>query len=410
MTWREHGLSARRPTRLALAAVILALMALVAFGGNIAKAGSKSPVVIGVIQTQTGSLAVFGQEILPALQLAVKQINAAGGVLGGRPLQIVSADDLGTTSGAVAALQQVLAAHPVAIVGEVLTPLVPPMFPLLAQAKIPLVGGGIAETVGANEPGGSPWYFKIAVDTNTVTAAEFAYAEKHYNLSRVGIAGSADQTGQSLTAGIDALLKQAKKPAPVAVEYNCTTCTDYTAQIEALKAANVTAVFFGANEPEDAGFLTGTQQLGLTAPVAQNESAGYATFFDKLVSPTIMDNGDIAVADSVNDPKNPADVAFATAYEKITGKPPTEIVPEWYAGMFMMAAAINAAGSTNGAKIDAALAKTNNLTAYKSIKMPGVALSCLGSIHHFCNHLVYVITGKNGQETVALKYNGGKHL
>ena len=66
--------------------VVLALW-LTACGGS-----NKPTIALGALLSQTGSLAAIGQEELQAAQMAVDQINAAGGVLGSQ-LTLVNADD-----------------------------------------------------------------------------------------------------------------------------------------------------------------------------------------------------------------------------------------------------------------------------------------------------------------------------
>ena len=56
--------------------------------GTVAAGG---PLKIGMLLDYTGSLAEFGPNIETGLQLAAKQINAAGGVLG-KPIQLIKAD------------------------------------------------------------------------------------------------------------------------------------------------------------------------------------------------------------------------------------------------------------------------------------------------------------------------------
>ena len=62
--------------------------------GSAAASASGDPIVIGSISPNTGSLAAYGTGITTGIELAVEQINAAGGILG-RPVQMVTTDDQG---------------------------------------------------------------------------------------------------------------------------------------------------------------------------------------------------------------------------------------------------------------------------------------------------------------------------
>ncbi len=72
--------------RVAVSPLLLA----VALAGGPARA--KDPIKIGVVTPLTGTYAGIGQQVKWGLELAVKQVNAAGGVLG-RPLELVVEDE-----------------------------------------------------------------------------------------------------------------------------------------------------------------------------------------------------------------------------------------------------------------------------------------------------------------------------
>lgn len=54
--------------------------------------GSDDPIVIGTISPNTGSLAAYGTGIITGVELAVEEINAAGGILG-RQVEVITTDD-----------------------------------------------------------------------------------------------------------------------------------------------------------------------------------------------------------------------------------------------------------------------------------------------------------------------------
>ena len=56
-----------------------------------ASAESGSPLIVGTLLPQTGSLAQLGPPEIAGVDLAVQDINAAGGVLG-QPVQLVEGD------------------------------------------------------------------------------------------------------------------------------------------------------------------------------------------------------------------------------------------------------------------------------------------------------------------------------
>ena len=85
---------------LSILLVISLILSLTACGDSGAPAASSAPaagdsddpIVIGVISPTTGALAAYGNGIVTGVDLAVKEINAAGGILG-RPVEVIKTDD-----------------------------------------------------------------------------------------------------------------------------------------------------------------------------------------------------------------------------------------------------------------------------------------------------------------------------
>ena len=59
-----------------------------------AASDSSEPIVIGSISPNTGGLAAYGIVITTGIELAVEEINAAGGILG-RQVKVITTDDQG---------------------------------------------------------------------------------------------------------------------------------------------------------------------------------------------------------------------------------------------------------------------------------------------------------------------------
>src|SRR5688572_8963015 len=78
----------RRPMFVVLSLLLVAGMAA---GGSGARAQEQEPIIIGAAVHLTGWMASYDVPPLEGAKLAVKQINAAGGVLG-RQLQIIELD------------------------------------------------------------------------------------------------------------------------------------------------------------------------------------------------------------------------------------------------------------------------------------------------------------------------------
>lgn len=97
------------------------IFSLVACGSNKDASGeveSGDTIRIGQIGPQTGEVAVYGQQTLTGVELAIEEINAAGGVLG-KQLELISEDDKGDPTEAVTIYNKLMGENVSAIIGAV---------------------------------------------------------------------------------------------------------------------------------------------------------------------------------------------------------------------------------------------------------------------------------------------------
>jgi branched-chain amino acid transport system substrate-binding protein len=77
----------------------------------------KEPIQVGFVAQLTGVQAELGVQERNGVQMAMEEINTAGGVAG-RPIELIVRDDLGTPEGAQAADRELMSAGIVAIIGH----------------------------------------------------------------------------------------------------------------------------------------------------------------------------------------------------------------------------------------------------------------------------------------------------
>jgi branched-chain amino acid transport system substrate-binding protein len=108
----------RRKSKAAAALAAVALVAAACGGGD--EAGSDSALKLGYLLPETGQLAFLGPPMISGVQLAVQEINDAGGVLG-NPVEVLSGDEAGDAGRAAEEASRLLAADVQAIVGAAAT-------------------------------------------------------------------------------------------------------------------------------------------------------------------------------------------------------------------------------------------------------------------------------------------------
>ena len=101
------------------AAVCAAGLMLAGCGGDSAKSGGDT-VKIGAIAEMTGANASYGTSMMRGFKLAVKEINAAGGI-NGKKLQLVEADTKSEPAEAANAMSKLISQDKVPMVAGIFT-------------------------------------------------------------------------------------------------------------------------------------------------------------------------------------------------------------------------------------------------------------------------------------------------
>jgi len=108
----------KRLIRLVAAALVSALVVAVAVSaGGCAKKPAET-IKIGVQAPLTGDWAYEGQGILNAVNLLAEQVNSSGGLLGGRQVEVISADDKSDAKEAALAAQKLINSNVIAVIGS----------------------------------------------------------------------------------------------------------------------------------------------------------------------------------------------------------------------------------------------------------------------------------------------------
>lgn len=94
----------------------LALLVTTSLAGCAAPDEGGDPILVGTLLPLTGSLAIFGGDMEKSVQMAVDEINEAGGVLG-RDLELVTEDSRTDSSQAPQAMSRLVQAGVVAVIG-----------------------------------------------------------------------------------------------------------------------------------------------------------------------------------------------------------------------------------------------------------------------------------------------------
>ncbi len=252
---------------------LLSIMVLAAVGSGIAAAAEE--IRIGFTPPITGASASEGSFQIKAIKLALKEINAAGGV-NGRKIDLRIVDNQSSNPGALAALQKAVEQEKaLALMGFVKSTQILATSDAIKGYGIPTFVGGTNVTLTQQ---GNPWLFRVRPDDSIAALAMIKYIKEDLKLTKVGVLNDTDAFGMG---GGDLVEKYAKEAGITVVsrEKYTTKDKDYTAQLLSLKSAGAEIMIVYAPNPEDAAVIQRQyRQLGspfkyLGSPSSQHRDA-----------------------------------------------------------------------------------------------------------------------------------------
>ena len=145
--------------------------------GRPARAQAKKTIKIGFLAPLSGGMEVMGRPLLIGAEIAVEQINRAGGVIG-MPLELVIRDDKGTGKDAVIAGRDLFAEGAKLLCGNISTASVLGLSPILAEADAALIScSAVADSL--THENFTPNYFRLCENAYTKYRAQARlFAEK----------------------------------------------------------------------------------------------------------------------------------------------------------------------------------------------------------------------------------------
>tara|TARA_B100001750_G_scaffold100021_4_gene79194 strand:- start:1031 stop:2287 length:1257 start_codon:yes stop_codon:yes gene_type:complete len=318
------------------------------------------PIRIGVVLSLSGELASVGDHLSSSAQLAAREINAAGGLLGGRPVELVVRDDRTSPDQAAVVTQQLLDDGVVAIVGSLASSATERTQALTAEAQVPQVSccstsSRLTEVQGS---GDERFLFRTA-PSDTVQARVLAMVAEEASCTRLAIMHVDDTYGQPFAAGIAQAIGETTVSLSEVVPFTSGR-SSYSAEVNTVASANPDCVALVAFPDDGGAILRGWNELGSPPPVTWIGTDGVKDpGFPRAAGSDAYVDGVIGTAPIV-EPDTPSANEFAAAYEITYGERPGIFGGNQYDAVILLALAIQAAGSTDGAAIRDALFRVAN--------------------------------------------------
>lgn len=338
--------------------IILLLASVLLAGAGCKKGGARTgnEIPVGEFASLTGGTASFGQASHNGTQMAVEEINAAGGVLG-KPLLLITEDDQSKAGEAATVVRKLISREKVvAVLGEVASSRSLEAAPIAQQAKIPMI------TPASTNPRVTEigdYIFRICfIDPFQGTVvSKFAL-----NRGWKKVAVLTD-VKQDYSVGLSQYFKEhfSKNGGTVVAEQSYSSGdSDFNAQLTSLKAAAPEAILVAGYYTEAGLIARQARQLGVNVPLLGGDGWDSPSLVE--VAGASMEGCFFSNHFSIEDP-DPRIQDFVKKYQAKFGRAPDAMSALGYDSAMILADAIRRAGTTDSAALRDALAKTADFQA-----------------------------------------------
>lgn len=311
-------------------AAVAAILALTAGGGAVQAA---DPIRIGSILSVTGPAAFLGEDMKAGMEIAVDEINAAGGI-NGRKVEWIFYDAESQTQKALSATRRLLGQDKVDIIvgGGSMSGIALGMAPMAEQAGVPFISTegamGIVTPVAERQ-----WTFKSTVDDDAVLDRVFDYFAKK-GITKVALLADSSGFGQSAVEQMK-LLAPKRKLEAVYESFNPSD-TDMTAQLTRIRDSGAQAIIGWTVTPAGVVFLKQAQQLGLGDRTLVHSygfvSQRYMQLAGDAAKDLLLVSVKFPVGDQLpaDDPTKPAITTLMEKFQKRYNRAPNQYVAQTY--------------------------------------------------------------------------------
>lgn len=322
-------------------------------GGNSGSETFSSPLKIGTLWEIKGESAVAINDYEYGAQLALEEINAAGGV-GGKPVEMfrvaTSPLDFQKTQ---ASFLEAVDKDPSVIVGFALPAQLQATSQQITRAEIPVLAttnGQPFLRYGAQD--GSEFVWNVKAYDPGIVQFGIDYVVEDLKLDKIGLMATNESNGTGAVEAAEAALAELDLK-PTAVAQYPPTQTDLTAQVNQMTGSNAVMHWgFPNTLPVQLNqFLAN----GLDIPTLGNDSAGIAVASGAVTGPAIAK---LYTSSSCNPgaPLTPTAEKFNKNYEAKFNVKPSVSSAITYDGIYLAVEAAKKAGGTDPIDINKAIA------------------------------------------------------
>jgi branched-chain amino acid transport system substrate-binding protein len=347
---------------------IVAVLASVSAVASTAWTQGKPAVKVALVAATSGGSALSGEAIKRGLTVAIDEINARGGVLGGSKLELVIRDEEGNPSKGVTAARDVIEREKaVAVFGGLHSPVGLAMLPVFHELKVPYVGTWAAAT-NITRNGRTPnFMFRVSANDDIVDHFLAKHVVEKLGKKKPGVILENTPWGASNQEGLTKWLGQLGAPAVGFEKFNWND-PDMSPQLLRLRNGGADSIVMVANAPEGAQVVKSRAKIGWEVPTVSHWGISGGRFSEltgELSESVVF----VQTYSFFGKQSDVGERVIAALKAKYAIKGPEDILApvgtaNAYDAMHLVALAIDKAGAADGAKIRDAL---ENLGEYRGL-------------------------------------------
>lgn len=348
----------------AMAGVALLSLSLVtgcgASAGSNSSSSSTEPIKVGGDLELSGGTAMFGQAAEKAIKLAFDQQNAKGGVLGGRKLEYVSADNKSDAGESTSAATKLATQDKVvAIFGPMTSGDTLAAAQVVSDSKVPLITPtGTADKVTIDDNGqAKPWIFRACFNDSFQGQVAANYAFNNLKLKKAAI--FIDQKGdysKGLAAQFEDVFKKAGGEIVSKEQYVAGSDKDFRATLTRIKAANPDVVFVPGYYQEVGLIMKQARDMQMNQVFLGGDGWGSPQLVD-VAGKAALNNTYYVNHGAMDDPGM---AQFIKDFKAKYNTDPDTFSALGYDAANMFIKALESAGSTDSEKLRSALENTKD--------------------------------------------------
>ena len=289
---------------------------------------------IGAAEALTGNAAQYGTPIRRGLELALGEINNAGGV-GGQKITLIVEDEQGRKEEAINVFKKLIFQDKVLMLfGPTLSNSAQAADPVAQSARV--VVFGTSNTADGITSIGN-YVFRNSVTEADILPVTLRVAAQKTGLKKVAVLyGNDDIFTKSGYDNFKKALENLKIPVTT-TETFAKGDVDFKPQLTKIKASHPDAIVLSGLVAEGAPIIVQARQLGITLPFIGGNGMNSPRVFDLA-----KDNSDNLWVGSPWSIENPAaeNQRFIAAYKKAHGSLPDQFAAQAYDAMYIVAEAL----------------------------------------------------------------------